>query len=215
MQRENEQLRRENELLREALSIKNELEALKQSQKRLRARRKSSSRSTLNRTGTPLSYDSPKPVEPVPLRKSVDDWYNDVDVSVSSTGSDIRRRLKANIPVEPTPQKRETFRHERQFEDVSPIAYYTENEPPRHPQSFQMHTPQVKPAEENSYAYMKPPSWINRNPHLAGLHDASSRLGAIQLPPLFRNPMTISTAELGTWSIPPPVLYGLGRRQAN
>jgi hypothetical protein len=174
---------------------------LKQSQRKLRSRRKSSSRSTLN--ATPSNRASPNEVVPEQprVRRSIDDWYNEVDVSISSTGSDIRRRLHADLG---------SHKNVTTHEDISPIAY-VENAPPRtNTQSYQMYTPQVAPCGPTSEGDPFVPSWVTRNPHLANLYDPS-RLGSVQLPPLFRQPITMSSAELGYWSIPPPVLYGLGK----
>jgi hypothetical protein len=235
-------------LLREALTIKTELDVLKQSQKQMKSRRKSSSRSTLN--ATPLHYEQSLPrVEShhAPARQTVDDWYNDVDVSVSSTGSEIRRRLYEDL------KNRNSYKDVMDLlketplnEDVSPIAF-SENYPQNGAQSYQMFTPHVhagQPARtikneelkeakgifstqpvsmagfENSndsrsissYGSQQQfvPAWVARNPHLANLYDPA-RLGSVQLPPLFRNPIAVGSAQLTSWSIPPPVLYGLGQ----
>jgi len=168
-----------------------------------------------------MNRESPSvPVpDPAPLRKSVEEWYNDVDVSVSSTGSEIRRRLHADILARRS--MKEMAKETPVNDDVSPIAF-TENHAPNAAQSFQMFTPLTGPlrmpardqffepppaVETQSYV----PSWVSRNPHLSNLFDPS-RMGTVQLPPLFRHPITPSTAQLQSWSIPQPVLYGLGQR---
>lgn len=215
--------------MREALSIKNELDSLKESQRRLRSRRKSASRSSLNRTGSPFSKDSPHIAEALPIRKSVEDWYNEGDVSVSSTGSDIKRRLEANLGNETRPRSNQFSASNPTYEDVSPIANH-ENRAPRPPKAYQLNTPlqfrpPLNPVWENPQGFpvdespedlhvssggFAAPCWVSRNPHLASIYDPS-RLGEIQLPPLFRSPITVSSSALVNWSIPPPVLYGLGR----
>lgn len=177
-------MRRENALLREALSIKTELEVLKQSQKKLKSRRKAS-RSTLHETPT----EKQAPVY-LSKRESVEDWYKDMDISVSSTGSDIRERLQGSLKLRS--HERESLSAQKPG-DISPIGYFSQqtyDEPTR----------------------TDPPAWVQRNPHLATLFNPSAV--AMQLPPLFRTPISSgASSPLVNWTIPPPVLYGLGTRR--
>lgn len=182
-------MRRENALLREALSIKTELEVLKQSQRKHKSRMKAS-RSTLHETPT----ENQAPVY-LSKRESVEDWYKDMDISVSSTGSDIRDRLQGSL------RQRSNKREGEQLViapaaqkpgDVSPIGYFS--------QTYDESTGPDAPA------------WVQRNPHLATLFNPSAV--AMQLPPLFRTPISSgASSPLVNWTIPPPVLYGLGARR--
>lgn len=168
------------------MSIKTELDVLKQSQKKLKSRRKAS-RSTLHET----PVDS-RALNSLSKRDSVDDWYKAADVSVSSTGSEIRNRLQASLRMYPPETENFAPLHSTApvFEDVSPIGYFGEE--------------QVMPCAT--------PAWVSRNPHLATLFDPAAV--AMQLPPLFRTPISSgSSSPLVNWTIPAPVLFGLGGKR--
>ena len=171
---------------------------LKQSQKKLKSRRR------LSRSGLQETPSASGPGGFVRRNEGEDNWYKEMDVSASSTGSDIRDRLQASLKLYPTkPEEgfvaldREMMQFScepapRVFDDVSPIGYFGESD---------VNVVPVQYAE---------PAWVSRNPHLATLFDPS--VVTSQLPPLFRTPISSgSSSPLVNWTIPDPVLFGLGR----
>ena len=194
-------MRRENDLLKEALQIKTDLENIKASRRRLKDGRKSNSSisngsSTLNQTiqseRSHMLRSDRKP--------TMDDWYNaDVDVSVSSTGSDIRQRLHAGLNIYPSNQSGLSG-------DPSPIKENIATAMPKFNQKGYSPMTQYSPLPPPAASQ---PIWVSRNPHLASVFDPNS---APTLPPLFRSPVTSS---MTSWSIPQPVLFGLGSHSNN
>ena len=130
-----------------------------------------------------------------PTRKSVEDWYNEVDVSVSSTGSEIRNRLQASLNVYPSPKNLQDAFSPVQYDDGLKTAAYA------------MNTPQMACLTEEESRHV--PSWISRNPQLAYLYKPAGEFP--QLPASFFGAHT----PVSAWTIPDPVLYGLRRPGTN
>ena len=139
-----------------------------------------------------------------------------MDVSVSSTGSDIKRRLQASLKIYPP---------ESSSVNQSSEIY--------HPQQVQ------NCVQEPQISSQPPPisSWVNRAPHLAHVmasykpeETTKPHLPTFSFPPLFANPymgqFSIPTTAVPSsvstptgvrtpsqqpvnWQIPQPVLFGL------
>lgn len=150
--------------MREALAIKNELETMKKQSKR-RSRGKLSS---------PVPTSEPR----------LEDWYNEVDVSVSSTGSEIRRRLQETLDIRPAakPSPQELTLLQCSYLPPEPAHFATSQT------VFASYTDMM-----NETISRLPPLFKN----------------AIGPSPAATAP---STPLLSNWRIPEPVLFGLGSR---
>ncbi len=144
-----------------------------------------------------------------------------VDVSVSSTGSDIKRRLQASLKIYPT-------------EEASSMNQSSELYRPRPVQ------PDIRDHQERLDSSQQTPisTWVNRAPHLAQImasykpeDNPKPHLPIYNFPPLFANPymgqFSISSTAVpsnvstptgvrtpvqqqnANWQIPQPVLFGL------
>lgn len=206
------ELQRENTMLREALSIKSELENM---------RPESLGRPPASDLETMRNLR----VIPEPRQEpNLDDWYNDADVSVSSTGSQIRRRLQDTLDIRSA--------HPEYYGKVetpgtahitppytSPAPVLGERNPNRANGegsgdrtflqfSYLADIPNYRP--NSSFA-------VNQTafPTYANLMNET----VDKLPPLFK-PLATTSVSGGTssslfsnWQIPEPVLFGLGGRR--
>lgn len=184
----NTELQRENALLREALAIKNELDIMKQMRRRSKSSRKLSGSSLV---GTPLRL-------PI-VESKLDQWYNeDVDVSVSSTGSDIRRRLQETLDIHP------------QYSHVTP----SRETPMAHDRTIVQHSfdiPQATFFAPTSFAQTSFARHETVFPSYANLMNETIH----KLPPLFKSPLLATapnTPMFSAWRIPEPVLFGLASK---
>jgi len=139
-----------------------------------------------------------------------------VDVSVSSTGSEIKRRLQASLKIYPT-DGNNTDDLDRHFE----------------PQNTY---PQLEYQQPSQAGHPPASTWVSRAPHLAHViasYKPEEKVPSFSLnkfPPLFANaympfshvstavPSAVTTPtalrspqqQSINWQIPPPVLFGLG-----
>ena len=175
-------------------------------------------------------------------QRSVGNWYNNqMDVSVSSTGSDIRQRLQGSLNMYPAhsadnkspvaayaprpavaqspmnmyaprnvvPMSPMEVYHPRHGADEPPIEE-EENFPRRNVMQYRSESKESLPMNTVQPTV---PSWVSRNPHLAALLQPAASGEPPMLPPLFRRQaLSASSSPLAGWSIPAPVLFGLGSR---
>lgn len=139
-----------------------------------------------------------------------------VDVSVSSTGSEIKRRLQASLKIYPTEDNNADDR-DRHFE-------------------FRRTYPQLVNQQQSQGGNPPTSTWVCRAPHLAHViasykpEENLPSFSSNNFPPLFANPYMpfshVSTAvpsavttptalrspqqQSINWQIPQPVLFGLG-----
>jgi len=252
-------LRRENAYLQQRLEDKEErIQVLKS---RMRQTGKHSQSTSTSSAGSIVYQSQSRAVIP-----SMQNAYNgpsederEVNVSISSTGSDIRQRLQATLNIYPRHgqlgnkqgegNQMTQFRENRRF-DKEPVQSSMTSDSSR-AQSFSispstsslyqsaaivaapapvrssswMNVSEQQPATSTSVA-----EWVNRTPHLAALlmnHQTPPQSvggSPIKFPPLFSNQVfsfapTQSGVSTGVstpvsapvqWSIPQPVLFGLG-----